>query len=365
MVTNNSYHSDLAVPPGEFLEEVIADLGMTKVELAKRMNRPATKLSAIFKGEKTITPDTAIQLERVVGIPAHVWTGLESEYRLTLAKLQQSADEEKLKEEAPYVVKFCYKELVQLGYVDKFTKASDKVKELHKFFGVTSLSTVVKLKRYRPAFRIWEKMRNSKSWESTATWLRIGEIRAHQTNCAPFNKDKLIHSLESIRSMTMQAPETCQLQLTTLLANSGVALVILPHLPRTYAHGATFWQGLDKAVLLLTIRGSWADIFWFSLLHEIAHILLHGKQNTIIESDTITASERENEADLYASNLLIAESDYNEFKSKRSIYRSDIIDFANSVGVHPGIIVGRLQHDKLIKPYWHNNLRIRLVWDTK
>ena len=67
---NQDFHSDMAVPPGEYLEEVIAELGMTKDELSKRLNRPAPKLSAIFKGEKAITPDTALQLQKVVGVPA-------------------------------------------------------------------------------------------------------------------------------------------------------------------------------------------------------------------------------------------------------------------------------------------------------
>jgi addiction module HigA family antidote len=84
MKTDQAIYSDMPIPPGEYLEEVLDELGMTKDELAKRMNRPAPKLSAIFKGEKAITPDTALQLEKVVGVPAHIWTGLESEYRLTL-----------------------------------------------------------------------------------------------------------------------------------------------------------------------------------------------------------------------------------------------------------------------------------------
>ena len=78
--------SNLAIPPGEYLAEVIAERGMTKSDLARRMGRPATKLSPIFKGKKAITPETALQLEKVLGVPAHIWTGLEAEYRLTLAR---------------------------------------------------------------------------------------------------------------------------------------------------------------------------------------------------------------------------------------------------------------------------------------
>lgn len=82
-------YSDLPIPPGEFLVEVLKDLGMGKDELARRMNRPAAKLSAIFNGVKAITPDTALQLEKVTSVPAHIWTGLEAEYRLTISRLKK------------------------------------------------------------------------------------------------------------------------------------------------------------------------------------------------------------------------------------------------------------------------------------
>ena len=124
--TESGVPSDLAVPPGEYLAEVIRDLGMTKDELATRMARPASKLSRIFKGEKAITADTALQLEKVVGVPAHIWLGLESEYRLSLARQGKSQEPEHLKSEAGLVDPFCYKELVKLGAITRVHEASRK-----------------------------------------------------------------------------------------------------------------------------------------------------------------------------------------------------------------------------------------------
>ena len=135
METDQAIYSDMPIPPGEYLEEILDELGMTKDELAKRMNRPAPKLSAIFKGEKAITPDTALQLEKVVGVPAHIWTGLESEYRLTLARLQQTLAQEQLKNETALITKFRYADLAGLGLIKKHTRAVDKVLALQKFFG--------------------------------------------------------------------------------------------------------------------------------------------------------------------------------------------------------------------------------------
>ena len=85
-MTEKAIVSDLPVPPGEYIEEVLLELGMSKEELARRMDRSSVKLSAILKGKEAITPETALQLEKILGVAAHIWNGLESEYRLTLAR---------------------------------------------------------------------------------------------------------------------------------------------------------------------------------------------------------------------------------------------------------------------------------------
>lgn len=360
---NQALHSDLAIPPGEYLEEVIAELGMTKDELSKRLNRPAPKLSAIFKGEKAITPDTALQLEKVVGVPAHIWSGLEAEYRLVQAKARALEAQKQLKDEIHFITRFCYAELVKNGIVDKKTRPIDKVLELQDFFGVTSLKTVCELNRYQPAFR---SGKNSRSPEAVAAWLRVGEVHAQKTRCNAFNGDSLVGTLKTIRSMTQQSPEKFEGDLFKLLANCGVALVIFPHFPKTYAHGATFWLGRDKAVVMMTIRYKWADIFWFTLFHEIGHILNHKRRLVILEgeSDDPQYLKMEGEANRFAAKVLIPSSEYNKFVERGRFYKDDIRAFATHIGVSPGIVVGRLQNDNYIHRSWHNGLRTKFEWKT-
>jgi HTH-type transcriptional regulator/antitoxin HigA len=283
MRTNKEIYSNLAIPPGEYLEEVIGELGMTKDELAQRMGRPATKLSPIFKGEKSITPETALQLEKVVGVPAHVWMGLEAEYRLTLARQEHVQEEENLRKETELIAQYPYNDLVKAGEIAKHTKPVEKVRALQGFFGVTSLSKIPELQRYQPAFRCSKSTRGERTPEAVAAWLRMGERRAQKITCSSYNKDRLHTLLPKLRSFTLQQPETFQQQLISALADCGIALVICPHFSKTMTHGATFWLGREKAVLMLTIRGKWADIFWFSLFHEIGHILLHSKQGVILK----------------------------------------------------------------------------------
>jgi HTH-type transcriptional regulator / antitoxin HigA len=357
MVTEKAIHSNLAIPPGEYLEEVLGELGMTKDELAHRMGRPATKLSPIFKGEKAITPDTALQLEMVVGVPAHIWTGLEAEYRLTLARQEMVLREEQLKTEIGLLAKFPFNELVKAGEIEKCKRPIDKVRAQQEFFGVMSLRSIPELKRYHALFRFGKSASSERSPEAIAAWLRMGERRAQRIFCAPFSQDRLKSVLEELRAMTIQQPVDFQAILRSRLSECGIALIISPHFPKTRTYGAAFRLGREKVVLMITKRGKWSDIFWFSIFHEIGHILLHNWSEVILEQDI--DDDREQEADRFAADTLIPPDSYTVFKNRGIFYPDQIKEFAKKIRVDPGIIVGRLQHDKLIRQNWGNELRRR------
>ena len=365
MVTEKELHSDLAVPPGEYLEEVIGELGMTKDELARRMGRPATKMSSVFKGSKAITPETAMQLEKVVGVPANIWLGLESEYRLALAR---QAEEQQLAEEIKLLTPFCYSELAKLGLVKELSARRDKVRELQRFFGVASLASVSAqgVQRYQAAFRVGKAGAAPTKPHAVASWLRMGELCAREMTCEPFNRSKLEVTLDEIRAMTLQTPETFQTALTTLLAECGLALVIVPHFPGTKAHGATFWLSRDKAVLMLTIRGRWADIFWFSLFHELGHILLHGQRDIFIENGSPSPDQEQQEAqaEAFARDQLVPPPAYRRFVKTENFYQDSVAAIARQIGIDAGIVVGRLQHDGHLRPEWGNKLRTRYTWEA-
>lgn len=359
--TSITFQSNLAIPPGEYLEEVLEDLGMSKDDLARRIERPASKLSPIFNGKKAITPDTALRLEKVVGVPAYIWTGLEAEYRLTLARLDEEKQKERLKAEEKLVTKFCYNELVKLGEVEKHTKPLDKVHELQRFFGTMSLTTIPTLRRYQPAYRLGTI--GKRSPEALAAWIRLGERRGIRIDCRPFKKKRLEMNMDYLRSMTLNTSDIFMSNLTERLASCGIALVLCPHFPKTKAYGATFQLRDEKFVLMITIRESWADIFWFSLFHELGHILIHPMREVILED--CEQSQREKEADAFASDALIPPEEYERFVDNNCFDQQSILRFAKRIVIHPGIVVGRLQQDKRIKPQMLNDLRVRYKWNCQ
>lgn len=359
MMTNSVPHSDLAVPPGEFLLEVADDLGMSQADLARRMGRPTQAINEIIKGEKAITPETAIQLEQVLAVPAHIWTGLEAEYQLVKARQQ---DTETVEQEVQMLARFPYGAMAKFAWVAKTRDTIKRVQELRRFFGVASLHSLKDVTAYRPAFR--QADRFSASPEALAAWLRAGESAARNIDTRPYDEKGLKTSLEEIRSLSKRTPETFLPILREMLAKSGVGFVLHPHLPKTYVTGATFWLANDKAVLMLSNRGSWADVFWFSLFHEIGHILLHDRRHMFLEdsADDPQWKKQEGEADAFACNVLIPPVPYARFVARRKFTAAAIRVFAQDISIAPGIVVGRLQHDKALVPQQHHGLKVRYKW---
>ena len=90
MVTKTNAYPDVAVPPGEYLEEEIEARGISQKELARRMGRPVNTINEIINGKKAITAETALQLEAVMPeIPARFWLNLETDYQLTKALIKR------------------------------------------------------------------------------------------------------------------------------------------------------------------------------------------------------------------------------------------------------------------------------------
>jgi len=359
MATEERIHSDLPIPPGEYLAEVLKARGMTQADLARRVGRPVQAVNEIIKGEKAITPETAIQFERALDVPAHIWTGLESRYQLIKARLE---DKKRLKKEAAYIARTPYKQLAEQKCVERTRDPELKVRELHRFYGVSSLANVPAIRANEASFRCGRGLEAS-GYALTA-WIKCAELRAAGIRTSAFDKKKLRAALPEIRALSRKGPAEFVPELERILSGCGVVFILLPHFPKTYAHGATFWTKPDKAVLLMSIRGRWEDIFWFSLFHEIGHLLLHGKKTFIDDRKTPPElAGKEKEANEFAANSLIPAEKFAAFARRGDFGEIPIKTFAEEVGITSAIVVGRLQHEELLEYETElNKLRKKFVW---
>lgn len=352
-----AFQPDTAVKPGETLLESIEALGISQAQLARRTNRPVKTINEIIKGKAAITPDTAIQLERTIGVPANFWNNLERNYRETLARIRE---EKQLKPQLNLVDKFPYQELARHGFVKHTPDRLRRTKELLDFFGIVDLKS---LPEFVPAaFRVSRSRKASP--QALASWLRIGEIEAAKIRTKPFHRKKFLQSLDYIRSLTNRAGGEFQRDLQETCANCGIALVLFQHLAQTYAHGAAKWISSQKALLQLSIRYKYADIFWFSFYHEAGHILLHGKRKWFADVSDMRHNRQEREANNFAANMLIPPERYKTFIKCRDYSEKAIRDFSRTSGIAPGIVVGRLQHDEHLERYRMLGLKQKLEWVT-
>ncbi len=357
-MTTEKIYSDLPIPPGEYLAEVLEEKGFSQKELADRMGRPAQAICEIIKGEKAITPETALQLERTLGVPAYLWTSLENDYRIIKARQAENAALEK---EIPLLKDVPYSDLAGRGHVKKTPDRRHQVRESQAFYGVASLANLDRVAAYGAAFR-HAKARQASSL-ALAAWIRCAEVEAAKHKTPLFRKAALKARLEEIRRLTLIPLEDSIERLQAALFESGISFILLPHFAKTHAHGAVLWLDPKHPVLVLSIRGKWADLFWFSLFHELGHILLHGNKD-IIDEESGEADDKELEADRFASDRLIPVVPYGRFLAREKLDRDAISSFAAQFGIHPGIVVGHLQHDRKIPlKTLLNDLRPRLDWE--
>ncbi len=360
MAIEQEIHSDLPVPPGWHMTDVIKDRHMSQAELARRMNQPIQTIRGIARGTKAVTADIALRLERVLGVPAHIWTGMETEYQLTKARNKAA---EQIKEESNLVARFPYSAIANCGWVEPTRKRTEKVVELRRFFGIASLHNLSSVHAYEPAFRQSVRGNASVSQESLVAWLRVGVLEAEKVATNPFDPVSALAAMQILRLLTKEKPTAFQPTLKKRLAEAGIAFVLIPHFPKTHVNGATFWVRPDKAVLMATIRGGWADIFWFSLFHELGHILLHDKRRTFLEDDAADPvwEDKEKEADEFARDALIPPAHWREFSAAGDFSDARILSFSDEVGIAPGIVVGRLRHDGLV-PRSRQTHRMKYRW---
>lgn len=354
------YRPTTVSAPGETLLDLLDERGLSQAELARRLNRPIKTVNEIVKGKAAIVPETALQLEQALGVSAEFWLAREARYREWIAR--QEADDE-LREQTPWLKELPLKEMVAFKWIASEATRAEMVRACLSFFGVASVDAWrATYERPLAAFRASSKVKKQPG--AVAAWLRQGEREAAGINCNQFNADAFREGLAAIRTLTCEpAPDKFVPRLRDLCRACGVAVVLVPAPKGCPASGATKWLSAEKALIQLSLRYKTNDQLWFTFFHEAGHILLHGKSMVFVEDfgSVGVDDEKEREANEFARDLLIS-PDLAERLSELRITHDAVRDFAKDAGIAPGIVVGRLQKEKLA-PWTHfNDLKVRYTW---
>jgi len=354
----NQFRPDYAVPPGWVLEERLEVQGISHAEFARRCGRSPKLLSEIIAGKASLEPETALQFEKVLGVDASIWLGIEADYQLHRARESEAADAEG---SSAWVKGFPVKELAKRGAIRRPKTDADAVSELLAFFRVGSVDAWnLKYGLANVAYRHSPSFKSDET--ALATWLRLGEIEAEGQECADYSENRFKKALKEIRELTRAPIEQALPRSRQLCNQSGVALVLVKPLPKTALSGAAWWQSPRKAVIQLSARHKSDDHLWFSFFHEAAHILLHSKKSVFVDEVNGGDADLEAEANEWAANTLIPRSAWERFVQRSPRSELAVRAFAEEQGVSPGIVVGMLQHQGLL-PWTHlNRLKVRLTW---
>lgn len=342
-VKNHGISRELLIHPGETISDVLEERKLLQKELAQRAGVSEAFLSDVIHGRKDISKGLAIGLEYALGVPCSFWLNLQANYDAELLSIQE---EETIQDKEKAVLS-ALKEVV--GYLNK-TKAVvseatqvETIISLRKFFRVSNLTDLSRLVP-EGAFRISGKA--TVNPYVLGAWLCICKILGEQRHVtSAFNPDQVDQLIAEIKQIMCNSRANTQKSLTLLLSQYGIDFNIVHNFRGAPVQGYIERKEDGSYRMVLTIRGAFADIFWFSLFHELGHIVNGDLShlNSFIDADD--GSDREAAADKFAASKLLDETSYQQFVNNGVFSYSAIERHAKAQGVPPFVVIGRLQKE--------------------
>lgn len=342
------YKDIMAFHPGYYIADIIEDMEISQAEFATRMGTTAKTLSKVINGQANISNDLAKKLSVMMGTSVDVWLDLQNAYDQKMIEIQRARD---FDEQAEIVKRIDYKYFVEVVGLPSTRDIKEKVANLCRFFMVADLRIMMQ-PDFLVNFRTGISTTSEKNVINSRAWIQTAINLSKSVETKPFDAGKLKAYLPELRGMTVQKPSVFLPRMREIFSECGVAFVLLPHLKNAGVNGAVKWLSEDRVVLAMNNRGLNADKFWFSLFHEIKHVLQQ-KMKTVFVSSSIEEmtdinNMLEQDADTFANNYLIPPTKLMKFSPTKFTSDAEIVAFAQSIGIHPGIVAGRLQHDGII-----------------
>lgn len=351
------FRPNYAASPGLVIRQHLEARDISPAELARRCGCSREFVSELIAGQAPVTPEIALQLEKVFEVSAEIWLNIEKRYRWHLARVARAEGDKKAQ---AWVKGFPVKELLERGLFKAPSPSAGVVWNMLDFFDVRTVNAwETRYGKMNVAYR------HSPAFESKphkiATWLRLAEIYAEEQECEGYSPSGFRSALKQVRHLTQSEMPKSLDEAIRICNEAGVALAFVEPLRGMRPSGAAWWQAPHYPIIALSTHHKSNDGFWFSFFHEAAHILLHRKKLVFIDDGHRSDEDDfEAEADRWAENFLIPPPKWKAFTGTRKRYgQKDIEQFAEELGIAPGIIVGRLQHEKLLPRNRLNNLKVK------
>lgn len=349
-----------ATHPGEHLREHIEARGWSQAQFARIAGLTPKLVSTIIGQTNPVTPETAIKLERVLGVKAYIWTNLQARWDLSQAEAAEHAAAMDAEE---WLRKYPIRELQDRGELPKSNDVPECLNALLALLQIGLPSAFEEKVRQLAVHHRQAKNKNV-SAEHVYTWLMLGEKKARSVELPKYSKEVFLEAVKAIRQLTTLEPERFEPEMVSRCREAGVALIIEPPISKTCLFGSARWFDADKALIQMSLRMKYNDHFWWTFFHEAAHIILHRGKN-FADDDKGLGDGEEEEADAFAHEILVGKVLFSRFAESKPRTKREVCSFANKINLHPGIVVGMLQYHKII-PFSHmNDLKEKFDWNDE
>lgn len=330
------YNDTIAFHPGYYIKELVDESGLTQEDFAKRLDTTPKNLSLLIRGEQSLSIDIAMKLSRMIGTSVSYWLNLQNSYDALRAEFRS---QEELVEERKVFDSLDYKYFRDhFGLPDLPRKINEQIKQIREFLNVATLSVLTK-PDMAVSFRSSTEGLTQVNTIKANAMVQIAVNKALRIDAPRFHKAKFEEASAYALTLTRNHEEFYPL-IRDAFRKAGVIFVILPNLSGSKINGATKKLG-NNVMLMVNDRRLNADSFWFTLFHEIGHVM-NGDYGISFEKES---GEQEEAADQYAENALIPLECYQEFVRRNRFDLQSISDFAEQIDRDPGIVLGRLQND--------------------
>lgn len=353
----SGFSPDWSMPPGEVLQAELDARGLTQAELASRTSLSAKHVNQVIKGNASLSADMALRLERALGIPSHVWNALEANYQdqLTRAKAREG-----LARHESWLRRFPLRELIERGIFADNDDDLTRTEKLLAFFQVADPDAYDKVWAEPVAAGFRRSQHASVDPYATAVWLKLGERSAETMECRPYDSSAFARLLPVLPELTLKSDQQAFADLQRECAAVGVAVEFELELQGCRACGAARWLNPEKAMILLSGRYRYHDSLWFAFFHEAAHLLLHPKRRMVVDLDGSgdDTDGQESAANELAASILVPAQYAERFTDRTTADQARQV--AQEIGVHPGIVAGRLGY---LYGTWSKYARLRRRFD--
>lgn len=357
---------DLIIHPGETIADILEERGISQAKLAMQTGVSASFISSVISGKKDISPNLAMALEYALGISKSFWLNLQSIYD---AEMLEAEIEETITDEERNVFSMLseiLKYLRSLNVLPQNENKDEAIISLRRWLMVNNLTNLANIQQ-TGAFRMTQTA--SANPYILGAWVlmcqRFGkDIKLN----VEFDLQNMKSLLYELKTVMLNAPTNLYEKLREVFGSYGIDFYIVKHFTGAPVQGFISKKKDGSYQLFMTIRQAFADIFWFSLFHELGHIFNGDLQKSNGFLDDSSDTEKELAADKFASEQLLDPIKYaefvNSFPDPKFISISAINSFASSQRVMPYIVIGRLQREKRITYNKFSKYKPRYKWSN-